>query len=260
MFPAKNYTIGRGRLYFDRFAAGTTNGTGQRYIGNTPELNMTSESESLDHFDSDNGVRQKDASVLISLTRSGSFITDHVSPENLALFFLGTESVLTTVSALAVVYNIADVKLDHRYQIGASASVPAGVRGITNVIVKVGVATKVLNTDYTLDEDTGGVIPLSTGSIVEGDDLEVTYDQSVTSYNRILSGSASTIEGSLLYISTNPEGEKFDYFFPKVAIKPDGDYALKGEEFQQIGFTFEALKKDDNTEVLYVNGRPGSGI
>ena len=260
MFPDKNYTIGRGRLYFDRFAPGTKNNTGQRYIGNTPELNMTSESESLDHYDSDNGVRQKDASVLISLTRSGSFITDHISPENVALFFLGDASVVTAASATALTYNIASVKLGHRYQIGATTANPAGARGLTNVVVKVATVTKALGTDYTLDADTGGVIPLAGGTIVAGDTLAITYDQSATSYNRILSGSSSTIEGSLLYVSTNPEGQKFDYFFPYVAIKPDGDYALKGEEFQQIGFTFEALKKDDNTEVAYINGRPGMGV
>jgi hypothetical protein len=254
MFPEKNYTLGRGKLYFD-------DGTGQRYIGNTPEISLTSEQESLEHFDSDNGVKQKDASILLSLARSGSFTTDHISPDNLAMFFLGSASVVTAASATAVVDNaIVNVKLGRRYQIGVTPSTPAGVRGITNVVVKVATVTKAPGTDYTLDEATGGIVPLVGGNIAEDDDLAITFDQTATSYNRVISGGSSTIVGSMLYIATNPEGEKLDYFWPKVELKPDGDYTLKGDDFQQISFQFEALKKDDNTEAVYINGRPGSGI
>lgn len=259
-FPQKNYTLGRGRLYFDKYAPGTKNLTGQRYIGNTPEINLTSDSESLEHFDSDEGVRQKDASVLLSLNRTGSFITDHIHPANLALFFLGQESVVTVAPVTAAVYNIADVKLGHRYQVGANSSAPAGVRNLSTVIVKVGAVTKTLNTDYSLDAASGGVVPLAGGTILEGDDIEVTYDLAATSYNRVVTAAAAEIEGALLFISNNPEGEQFDYFWPDVLLKPDGDLALKGDEWQQIGFAFDALKKDDITEVVYITGRAGAAI
>jgi hypothetical protein len=253
MFPAKNYTIGRGRLYFD-------DGRGQRYIGNTPELNLSSESETLDHFDSDDGIRQKDDTQPLSLTRNGTFITDHISPENIAMFFLGEAEVLSTAAATAVAQQIVGVVPGLRYQLGASASNPAGVRDATNVVVNVGATPMVLDTDYTYDAATGGIVPIVGGGIAEDDTLDITYDTTVGSRNRVISSSNSVIEGSLLYISANPKGEKFDYFWPKVSIRPDGDYALKGDEWQQIGFAFEALKKDDATEVVYINGRVGSGV
>jgi hypothetical protein len=252
-FPDKNYTIGRGRLFFD-------DGTGQRYIGNTPSLNLSSESETLDHFDSDNGIKQKDDTIDLSLTRNGAFTTDHISPENLAAFLLGNADVFTTSAASALTQTINDVKLGRRYQLGVSPSNPAGSRGVSNVVVKVGATTMTLNTDYTYDNETGGIIPVVGGTIVEGDDLAVTYDAVVTSRNRVISSSSTVVEGSLLYISNNPKGEKFDYFWPKVKLRPDGDYELKSDEWQVLGFTFEALKKDDNTEVVYVNGRVGSGV
>lgn len=253
MFPDKNYTIGRGKLFFD-------DGTGQRYIGNTPELNLSSESETLDHFDSDNGIKQKDDTVDLSLTRNGSFITDHISPENLAMFLLGSADVLTTTAATALTQTVANVVPGLRYQLGASAANPAGVRGATNVVVKVGATTMVLDTDYTYDAATGGIVPIEGGAIVEGDDLDITYDTVIGSRNRVISSSTTVIEGALLYVSNNPRGEKFDYYWPKVKMRPDGDYNLKSDEWQQIGFNFEALKKDDITEVVYVNGRVGSGI
>jgi hypothetical protein len=259
-FPAKNYTLGRGRLYFDKFAAGTKNPTGQRYIGNTPEINLTSDSESLEHFDSDNGIRQKDASVLLQLSRTGSFITDHISPANLALFFLGSEEIVTVAPVTDATYDIDDVIVGMRYQVGASSGAPAGVRNLSGVSIVKGVTPLVLDTDFTLDAASGGVTFIAGGAVATGDDVVVTYDLAASSHNRVVTAASAEIEGALLYVSNNPEGEQFDYFWPDVMLKPDGDFALKSDEWQQIGFGFEALKKDDNTEVLYINGRADAGI
>lgn len=259
-FPEKNYTLGRGRLYFDAFASDGSTLTGQRYIGNTPELNLTSESESLEHFDSDAGIKVKDKSVLLSLSRSGTFITDQISPENLAAFFLGESEIVDVAAATGQTYTINDVVLNRRYQVGQSDSVPAGVRNIGTVVVKVGVTTKTLNTDYTLDAETGGVFILGTGTIAAGADVIVEYVVAEHSYNRIITGASAEIKGAMLFVSTNPEGEKFDYYWPSVNLKPDGDFALKGDEFQQIGFSFEIVKKSDSVEAQYISGRPDSGI
>jgi hypothetical protein len=261
-FPQKNYTFGRYRVYFDPFAAGTKVGTGQRYLGNTPELSMTSESENLDHFDADNGIRIKDDSMLLELNRTGAFVTDHISPENLALFFLGEASLLTQSSATATAYNIAGVKLGRRYQIGASSTAPAGVRGITNVVVTsdpVG-TTFVAGTDYTVNLDNGGLVILDGGGISEDDDLIVTYDTTATSYNRVVTADNAEIYGAMYLESRNPKGEKMDYFIPYCSIRPDGDFALKGDEWQQLPFSFEILKLDDQTPSIIINGAPGSGV
>ena len=72
----RNYALSRGEVYFDRFAPGTTTNTGERYVGNTPEINTTTESEELEHFDSDHGVNEKDDSIVLSTNRTGTFNTD----------------------------------------------------------------------------------------------------------------------------------------------------------------------------------------
>lgn len=262
-FPDKNYTLGVGKVFFDKGNATTkaSLGLGQRYFGNTPEFNVTSESEVLDHYDSDGGVKSKDDSVLLNLNRTGTFITDHISPENLALFYLGENSVLVQAGAVGETFLITDAKRDVRYQIGADAANPAGARGIENVVVEVGVSTKVLNTDYTLDTATGGIVFLSTGSIADLAEVDITYDLDAVSYNYVVSAAAAAVYGSLYFESTAVKGEKFDHFYPWVAIRPDGDFALKsGDEWQQLGFSVEILKKDDETESVYIMGRPGSGV
>lgn len=259
-FPQKNYTLGKGTLHFNKFATGTKVGIGQRYIGNTPEIKLTSESESLEHFDSDQGIKQKDDSVLLSLSRTGSFTTDHISPANLALFFLGNESIVTAIAAVGSTSAFTGVQQGFRYQLGVSPSVPAGVRNVTNVVVTVAAVAKTVGTDYTVDAATGGITVVPGGGIANAADMSVVFDVTATTYNRVVSAASAEIEGSLFYKSNNPKGLKFDYFWPYVTLKPDGDFSLKGDDWQQIGFTFQALKLDDNTEVVYINGRPGEGI
>ena len=259
-FPAKNYTLGSYKIFFDKFAAGTKVGTGQRYFGNTPSLSKNSESETLDHMDADNGIRTKDDSVVLSLDRTGSFTTDHISPENVALFILGENSVVVQTGAVAVVYTITDALKDRRYQIGATPLIPAGVRGITNVVVAVAASTKVAGVDYTVDLTDGGLIILPGGSIADGDDVTVTYDRVAGSYNRVVSSDNAEIYGAMYLKSNNAKGLKQDYFFPYVQIRPDGDFEMKGEEWQELPFSFEILKLDDNTPAVFINGRPGEGI
>ena len=265
-FPDKNYVLGSGELYFAPFAPNTrVPAEGQGYFGNTTEINLTVESEVLDHYDTDHGIRSKDDSVLLEKNMSGSFITDHISPSNISKWFTGQASIVTQVSATATAQTINSVKRGTRYQLGVSGPNPSGVRGVTNVgAVKVDTpsnVTLVLNTDFRVDADTGAVIILPSSALVDdGDDVIVTYDTSATTYNRITSGTEANLEGELFYKAINGKGLNFDYYFPYVQLAPDGDYALKGDDWQQLGFTFQALQRDNNTAVVYTNGRPGVGI
>ncbi|QHJ72774.1 structural protein [Proteus phage P16-2532] len=56
----QNYVVGRGRLFFDKFVDGCNNSEhGEMYFGNTPELSLSSDTETLDHYSSDYGMREK---------------------------------------------------------------------------------------------------------------------------------------------------------------------------------------------------------
>ncbi len=264
MFPDnKNYILGKGKVFFGQFAPGTrTVVSGQRYFGNTPEFNTTSESESLDHFDADGGIRVKDDSVPLELNRSGSFTCDHISPQNLALWFLGTTNLVTQGVLTSVVQSVPNAKRGARYQIGKSNANPSGVRGLTTVTASntTTPATLVEGTDFKVNLDTGGfeILPNAPNvSALGTDTISITYSGTSITYHQIKSGSNSVIEGELFFEATNPKGTRFDYLFPFVQLTPDGDFELKGEEWQVLGFTFEALKLDDNTESIYTNGRAG---
>lgn len=253
-----NQTLGRGRLYFDKFNTGTKVGAGERYFGNTTEVNLTSESSNLDHYSSDEGVKTKDKSVQLELNRSATFVTDNVSAENLALFFLGASSTVTRSLLTTQSETFTGVKKGFYYQIGKTSSKPQGVGGLTNVVVTGtgGTPTYVAGTDYIIDLDTGHLQILESGSIANAATIDVDYDIAAATFDQIVTASEGTIEGALRYISNNPEGANFSYFWPYVKITPNGDFALKGDDWQTIPFNVEILKLNDQTEATYITGRP----
>lgn len=253
----KQYTLGRGKLFFDPFLSGTKTKTGERYFGNTPSLSLTVESESLDHFDSDSGVRVKDDSVLLQLNRTGAFVTDNIDPENVALFLLGSSSLVAQTALTAQTYNIDNVIKGRFYQIGSTDANPPGQRALANFVLKKGVTTLVAGTDYVVDVELGRVEILETSvTVVANDDLVATYDVQAKTRSRIVTAASSTIDGALRFIATNPKGTLLDYYMPYVRLSPNGEYALKGEEWQQIGFNLDIQKISDSVESIYVDGRP----
>lgn len=253
---ANNYTLGRGKIHFARFTTGTVPGP-FRYIGNTPELNLTIESETLDHYSSDEGIREKDDSVPLEVNRTGTMITDNIDPANVALFFFGEESSITQVAASGENWSVTSIELDRSYKIEATTSNPTGVFGISesNFTAEINAgATLVEGTDYEMDYDMGIITFLSGGQLAGGEQIDLTYDRAAATRDRVISGSAP-VEGAMMYRTVNPKGSDALFYMPYVKVSPNGDYALKGDEWQQIPFSLEILK-DSGKEAIYRDGVP----
>ena len=256
---ANNYTLGRGKVHFARFLAGTQTPDGFFYIGNTPEFSLTIESEALDHYSSDEGIREKDDSVPLEVNRTGSLTTDNIDPKNVALFFFGSESTVTQAVVAAAPFVINNIHAGHSYKLGSTSINPAGRFGINatglTVVKNPGAVALAQGTDYTIDLD-GGIISFVEGSAIatEGSDITVTYAIRGSNRSRVLSGS-TPIEGAMIYRTKNPKGADCDYYLPYVKITPNGDYALKGDEWQTIPLSLEILKPTTG-EAIYRDGMP----
>lgn len=373
----KNYTLGRGKLFFAPFKTGTQEPDGFQYFGNTPELALTIEAENLDHFSSDEGIREKDDSVPLEVNRTGSFTTDSIKPETIAFFFFGEHSQVVVAGGNVASESIPDVHLGRSYQLGYDPETNLiGNKVITNLVVNgtagvkatedgtfsgtstqddtITIGTKVYRmrdtlaqaNDVLIGEDAatsafnltqainggagsgflyhaatvahtqvdatvagavvtvtakvagtagnsialaesstqfswaGGATNLSGGAaatgiaaadnyeldaasgiltlfsdaadIVELDDLTVSYDFGSGTREQILSGS-EPVEGALIFVANNPKGHDFNYFMPYVKLSPNGDYNLKGDEWQTIPFNLEILKLGSNA-AIYVDG------
>jgi hypothetical protein len=257
-----NYVLGKGRLYFDKFPQNAIindvlRGEGERYIGNSPELSTSSASENLDHFSAEGGIRTKDDSVQLSLDRSGRFSTDEVSPENLALLFLGEALAVVDAGATGEI-DVLTVTPDRFYQLGQSAATPSGVRKVSNVAVKTGTpgfaTTVAASGNYTVDLELGRIYILADAVAIDADEIiQVTYDVAASTREQVISGTNS-ITGALRFVADNPKGVNKDYYWPYVQLSADGDFALKSEEWQVMAFTFEVLKKGTAASV-YIDGR-----
>lgn len=252
------YTLGRGELYFAPFISGTETPQGFRYLGNTPEFNLTINEEKLEHFSSDRGIREKDRSISLQVDRTGTLITDNISVENVAMFFFGDTATVTAVAATVTDEVVLSAQKGRYYQLGVSAGNPAGVRALdihtaptTKIVVKDSTATTTYaeGTDYAIDMDLGLLYILPTSTIVDASSLKVSYKTKASTRTRVISGSTA-VKGALKFIATNPEGEKIDYHFPYVTLAPNGDYALKGDEWQQIPLNVEVLKPASGAAIV----------
>ncbi|MEP2533552.1 hypothetical protein [Shimia sp.] len=251
-----NTVLGRGKLFFDRFLDGTETNTGERYLGNTPSFGLSTETQELEHYSSEEGLRVKDLSVTLQIDYSASFVTDNIDLDNVAMFFFGTKEKVTQGAATGEEDVFSSVLQGMYYQIGTTATNPVGLRDLTinSVTGTSGSPTYVEGTDYEKDDALGRIKIIEGGSIADNSEIEVGYDIAAHTHDLVVSGS-DLIYGALRFLSFNGVGEQKDFYMPKVALRPNGEYALKGEDWQQFGFNVEVLKKG-TLENIYADGRP----
>lgn len=238
----KQQTLGRGKILFQEAGA-----SGFRYIGNTPAFGITITTESLRHFNSDSGVRVQDKQVPVSTEYAGSLTTDNINYENLAMLLLGSASTVSVSSATGESESFTSVKQGDTYALAS--------RKVGSVVVEVSAAAKTLGTDYTVDLERGHITIVEGGGIADGDTMDVTYNITAHSYNKAVSA-GNAKEGSLLFIADNPEGEDIDYLIADCKLTPNGEFAIKAEEWQQLPFNVEISVPSDGTPAISANGQP----
>lgn len=250
------YAIPRGRVYFDRFdGAGLP--TGEIALGNCPGFSFTADTEKAEHFSSEAGLAEKDASLIVKVNRTGKLTCDNFSLNNLALFVSGSVETQTQAAG-TIAAEPHTVSPGRTYQLGAGALAPAGVRFISAVSVKGAGALPIydLGEDYVLDLEQGRLQIVEGGAIADATAIEVTYTTSAKSWPRVKSGATAEVSGSLRVIADNASGTNRDWYMPKVTLTPSGDLPIiqEGTDFTTMEFGVEVLKSA-NREALYVDNR-----
>lgn len=355
-----NYVIGRGRVFFDRFLDNSKTPTGERYFGNTPDYTEAVTVNSLDHYSSEHGTKEKDDSIDLSVDNTITLTCDNIDDDNLALWFLGVKDIVTISAATAQTSSFASVSLDSYLQVGTSTATPAGVGFIDNVTIEnnngahasatatfsavavandtitigstvitwkasgavgnqinigtdgptsatnlgvfidtnsaaLGVNATVATSVVSITANTGGTagnaivlartgtavtltgsghlaggsagvtvatdsydVDLSSGrvyihadasDILDGDSLTVTYDVGQQTVSMVLT-KGKAIFGALRFIAENSKGSNRSRYIPYCKISPNGNYDLKGDAWQTMSFSIEALKRDPLTEKI----------
>lgn len=252
----KGYTIGKGRLFFDQFAPGTKTGTGEMFFGNAPEVTTNADAETLDHYDSTEGLNVKDESITTENNLGGSFTVDTINADNLALWFAG-QVLSSMVTAATGETETIRVRRGRFYQLGTTAEMPTGARNVTNVTITTGdPATPIdLPGNAEVNLEAGRIyIEVDAPDIEDDADITVTYDIEAST-RKIIIGKGQEIRGALRFESNNPHGGQKDYYWPYVKITSNGDYSLIGDEWMTMSFNYEVLKRDSATERVYIDVR-----
>lgn len=256
-YSQNKYTIPRGRVFFNPINTATDEYLGELYMGNCPSLGLSIETEKAEHYSSETGLREKDASVVLEVKRTGSLTCDNMSGTNVALFLSGSTGTITQAGA-SVTDEVIDVIPGRYYQLGLGASTPVGARKVSAVVVtnSAGTTTYVAGTDYLLDADRGRLQILTTGTIVAGE-IKVDYTKAATTWEGIRSGAAGELLGALRIVSDNATGDQRDFYMPRVSLVPSGEIPViaEGTDFAQMTFDADVLKPA-NGEAIYVDGMP----
>lgn len=80
-----NYRVGKGAVFFKR-----DGDVDYKHMGNCTSFELTPELTQLEHFSSMEGVKEKDASVVLSRGGKIKLVLDEWTPNNLAIAMLGT--------------------------------------------------------------------------------------------------------------------------------------------------------------------------
>ncbi len=253
------YVIPRGRVYFDPYDA-NDDLTGEIPFGNCPGITVAISEEKADHYSSEAGLSEKDASKTVRVDRTGTLACDNFNSPNVSLF-LSADLETKTQSATPVTGEIRAVLPGRQYQLGATSANPLGVRNVTGITVKSEdgtTTTYVAGTDYNIDAETGRVQIIEGGGIAAGN-VAFGYTPVAGTFESMKTGASVTRTGALRVVSNNATGKDRDFYLPKVTLAADGDLTLiaagDSTEYVSMSFALEVLKAP-NAEAIYCDGRP----
>lgn len=256
-----DYNLGRGKVYFASLDA---NGlpTGYRFLGNSPQFNISTSVETLEHFSSQAGLRTLDKKVVVQQTVNFNFQLDELNFDNLAMFMSGdTDTPTNAAVAGFTIYTMVaagTIQLGHWYDIRNSAGLRAYDIDAADLTIATTNGTPVplvLNTDYTVDETQGRIFILSTSTVAataianaEGLTVVLAAKAEALDVEIVRALIDSQIEGALKFIGSNPanDGKEVEYQFHKVSVQADGDLALiQANDWSTLGFSGAAEQNTD---------------
>jgi len=253
----EDYNLGKGRVYLAELDSSTGKPLAWRFVGNAPDLTANVESETLSHTSSLEGLASTDKEVTVSQEMNVGLSLDEVNFENLANFFSGevatySNSVASAGFSKHTMISSANAKKGRWYDIVDSNG--ARVYDISKSDLTVedesGIDTYVEGTDFTVDEEFGRIFFVSGGSLDETDGVDVTLASASGSPEgtidevRGLTKSAVTV--AMRFIGVNPANNdrKTEYTWHQVALKPDGDFSLIGDDWSTMAFSGAAEKNE----------------
>ena len=238
-----NYTLGRGRLLFNRKVNGAF--TGLRDLGNATNFTLSMSTEKLDHYSNRQGIRVKDKSVLTSMAITGSFTLDEIMADNLAMTFLASITDVTQTAEVDQTTAIAKSKKGHYFQLDDKFIDEDSV-----VVTDATPKTYTVGTDYTIHGPSGQLFITAGSTIADNTALTVTYDTLEKTYKKLNAFDENSVEGELHFISDVAVGTNMQARMWNVTMMPSGDTGFISDEWNSLEFSLE-LSSDEANHALF---------
>lgn len=238
---ADNYTLGRGRLLFNRK---NSDGSyqGMRDLGNANNFVLSISVDKLDHYSNRSGIRVKDKSVTLGVNINGSFNLDEINAENLAMTFLASITEIVQTAEVGQSYTIEASKKGQYFETG-DVFLDAGTVVVTS---DGGGTTYTLGTDYTVLDKSGQIFIMANSSIADDTQLEVTYNTLAKTYKKLNAYDDTAVEGILYFISDSSVGSNMQMRMWAVTLMPSGDAGMISEEWNSLDFEVEIGSDEAN--------------
>ncbi len=91
----ENYVLGRGALYWDPWDPILKAYSGERHMGNAPEVSINMNVSFLDHFSSMSGFKAKDKTTISEISPQISFTLDELDSDNWKLLVFGDSTAIS---------------------------------------------------------------------------------------------------------------------------------------------------------------------
>ena len=267
-----NTLIGAGECFIDKLDESESS-EGERYLGDTPSGVLRIETEETTVVAGDGATPRTLAQVVSNIRRSFEVTLQDISPDNLALFVLGTagEHTIDTTPVTQAKGDLT-VKTGHWYQLGGGVDKHAG--GEVKVIncsvhsARTGgteyTASTIVNGrvtavgDYTLDADAGRLYIEPGKRINDGATICVAYTPAAQTLKTVVASAHKQLKAAFRYIEDAAQGRGNNYYAPVALIRPGGDMALKDRTAaQSLTLHIEVLQPADGALApLYINRQP----
>jgi hypothetical protein len=235
-----DYTIGGARLFFNDGGADGAAGNGFLDLGNIPTFTIDRNTTEIEHFAfiASALARQKDLTLITDIGMSFNFTLDELFSENwnILLWGNGTSAADQAGDTIVSEASAAPVLLDR--------SIFTAESNYSSVVIKDdgAVETFTVGDDYELTNPvTGEIKILSTGDIVAGEVLELSYTSAARSRTKIIPGKDTAIQGSARLEFQGQNGGSLTWVIHNCEVKPDGASPLSSSELSESNVILNIL-------------------
>jgi len=254
-----NKVLGAGKLYWEEEDANGDLAGSEVLLAETPSLTQSITTERVTDDNSDGPIAEQDLDIATKVTRSLAFSTKDISAKILAMFVLGSEATISQSATPVVGEAVGLAKQGEYMQIGKTLNL-TGVRNISAVVIKVGAATQVLGTDYTLDAALGRIFIVVGGGINDGDAVLADFTPAANNRQQVTTDQLGSKSGALRFIADNTAGDNKDAYIPKVTLSPNGEVNWKSRDtVQDLAFDGSVGTRvvgGVSLAQVYIDGRP----